>query len=163
MLEKLAFMMRFWDLSARQKALGAPLSSVERIELFALLGLMATDDPLPAPGRPPRSGQAIGAQVAVSGSFVAVEVRMVCAQGVVVAAATALPPGTSTVARLADDASRVEYTVPCLVEWSSPGSPAAMALRVDGAPARRCFVAAPWLSWGATVATPWAHAAPTSP
>jgi hypothetical protein len=84
---------------------------------------------------------------------------MVCAEGVVVATSTALPAVTSTVARLADDATGVEITVPCLVEWRFPGSPAAMALRVDGAPARRSFVETPRLSWGSTRATPWAHAA----
>jgi len=150
MLDKLDFMMRFWDLKARHEYLGVPLSPVERIELLSLLSLMATDDPLPDAGAPPRSEHALGAQITARGSFVAVEVRMVCARGLVVACVTPLPAGQSTVVRLADDATGVEYSVPCVVEWGTVGSPSAMALRVDGAPAR--------MSLGASAAQPWGSA-----
>jgi hypothetical protein len=151
MLEKLDFMMRFWDLKARHESLGAPLSPVERVELLSLLGLMATDDPLPDAGPPPRSAHALEAQMTAHGGFVAVEVRMVCARGVVVACMTPLAAGRSTVVRLADDASGVEYTVPCIVEWGVLGSPSAMALRVDGAPARMSFIVPEGLAWGSAI------------
>ena len=152
MLEKLDFMMRFWDLKARHESLGAPpLSPVERIELLSLLGLMATDDPLPPAGPPPRSEHAIEAQITACGRFIAVEIRMVCARGLVVACMTPLPEGESTVVRLADDESGVEYTVPCVVEWAATGSPSAMALRVDGTPARMAFVAPEGLPWGSAI------------
>ncbi len=151
MLEKLDFMMRFWDLKARHESLGAPLSPVERVELFSLLGLMATDDPLPLPGPPPRSDHALDAQVTAHGSFIGVEVRMVCARGVVVACMTPLPEGQSTVLRLPDEVTGVEYTVPCVVAWGVTGSPSAMALRVDGAPARMAFVDPEGLCWGSAI------------
>ena len=151
MLEKLDFMMRFWDLKARHEALGAPLSPAERVELLSLLGLMATDDPLPPPGPPPRSEHALEAQITARGSFVGVEVRMVCARGVVVACLSPLPEGESTVVRLADDVSGMDYAVPCVVEWAVEGSPSSMALRVDGAPARMTFVEPEALGWGSAI------------
>jgi hypothetical protein len=151
MLEKLDFMMRFWSLMARHEALGAPLSPAERVELLSLLGLMATDDPLPPPGPPPRSEHALEAQITAQGRFVGVEVRMVCARGVVVACLSPLPPGDSTVVRLADQVSGMDYAVPCVVEWGIEGSPSAMALRVDGAPARMTFVEPEALGWGSAI------------
>jgi hypothetical protein len=151
MLEKLDFMMRFWDLKARHESLGAPLLPVERIELLSLLSLMATDDPLPDAGPPPRSEHALEAQITARGGFIAVEVRMVCARGIVVACMTPLPARESTVVRLADDVTGVEYTVPCIVEWGFVGSPSAMALRVDGAPARMSFIVPEGLAWGSAI------------
>jgi hypothetical protein len=151
MLEKLDFMMRFWDLKARHESAGAPLSPVEQVELLSLLNLMATDDPLPEPGAPPRSEHALDAQITAHGGFVAVEIRMVCASGLVVACMTPLPAGQSTVVRLADDGSGVEYNLPCVVEWGVLGSPSAMALCVDGAPARTRFVVPEGLGWGSAI------------
>src|ERR1700679_925977 len=151
MLDKLDFMMRFWDLKARHDSLGAPLSPVERIELLSLLSLMATDDPLPDAGPPPRSEHALEAQVTARGSFVAVEVRMVCARGLVVACITPLPVGQSTVVRLADDATGVEYSVPCVVEWGTVGSASAMALLVDGGAARMGLNVPAGLPWGSAI------------
>jgi hypothetical protein len=151
MLEKLDFMMRFWDLKARHESIGAPLAPIERIELLSLLSLMATDDPLPDAGPPPRSEHALEAQITTHGGFVAVEIRMVCAGGLVVACMTPLPAGHSTVVRHADDVTGVEYTVPCVVEWGFLGSPSAMALRVDGAPARMSFVVPEGLAWGSAI------------
>ncbi len=151
MLEKLDFMMRFWDLKARHGTLGAPLSPVERIELLSLLSLMATDDPLPPAGPPPRSEHALEAQITARGSFVGVEVRMVCAGGVVVACMTPLAAGQSTVLRLAGDTRGFEYTVPCVVEWGMEGSPSAMALRVDGVPSLMSSVDPEGLAWGSAI------------
>lgn len=154
MLEKLDFMMRFWALKARHDALGAPLSPRECIELLSLLNLMATDDPLPEAGPPPRSEHALNAQITARGGFVGVEIRMVCARGVVVACGTPLAVGQSTVVRLTDDTGAVEYTVPCVVEWGFAGSPSAMALRVDGAPARGACLDPEGSAWGPTIS--WA-------
>ncbi len=151
MLDKLDFMMRFWDLKARHESLGAPLTPVERIELLSLISLMATDDPLPDAGPPPRSEHALEAQITAHASFIAVEVRMVCARGLVVACVTPLPAGQSTVVRLADDATGVEYSVPCVVEWGRLGSPSAMALRVDGVPARMSLGVVTGLPWGSAI------------
>jgi hypothetical protein len=168
MLEKLDFMMRFWELKARYEAAirgccarprssasfgaaGAPLSPLERVELLSLLSLMATDDPLPFAGPPPRSEHALEGQITAHGSFVAVEIRMVCASGLVVACLTPLPAGQSTVVRLTDDGTGLEYHLPCVVEWSFAGSPSAMALGVDGAPARMSFVVPEGLPWGSAI------------
>ncbi|APR84433.1 Hypothetical protein A7982_09782 [Minicystis rosea] len=136
MLEKLDFMVRFWDLRARHEAL-APLTPLERGELLSLLSLMVTDDPMPEPGQ--ARGDGIPAQITARGGFLAAELRHVCAAGLVVVAAAPLPVGQSTVVRVADAAAAVEYTLPCVVEWAYVGSPATIALRVDGGPTRmRC-------------------------
>jgi len=150
-LEKLDFMMRFWDLKARHGFLGAPLSPVERVELLSLLGLMATDDPLPPPGPPPRSEHALEALITTCGHFIAVEVRMVCARGLVVACVTPVPTGQSTLVRLARDGTGIEYTLPCVVEWGVVGTPSSMALCVDGAPARMSFTVPEGLAWGSAI------------
>jgi hypothetical protein len=152
-LEKLDFMMRFWDLKARHAAEGggAGLSPGERIDLLSLLGLMATDDPLPGAGPPPRSEHALEAQVTAHGAFLAVEVRMVCAGGLVVACLSPLPEGRSTVVRLADEVAGLLYSVPCVVEWGFAGTPSAMALRVDGSPARARCLPAEGMAWGSAI------------
>src|SRR5262249_38730949 len=49
MLDKLDFMVRFWQLRARHDAIGAPLSAFERVELLSLIRLMAQDLRLPEP------------------------------------------------------------------------------------------------------------------
>jgi len=139
MIEKLDFMVRFWQLRARHKALGAPLSAVERIELLSLLRLMATDLRIPDPGPPPRTEHGVPVQLTAPGGFISGELRLVCADGVLVACATPMRAGHSTILRLADAVSGVEYTLPCVAEWTYIGSPSCMALRVDGAPARLMF------------------------
>lgn len=133
MLEKLDFMVRFWALRARHAA-GAPLSPLERGELLCLLSLMVTDDPMPEPGQ--ARGEGIPAQIAARGGFLAVELLHVCSAGLLVLAPAPLPVGQSTMVRIAIAESGVEYTLPCVVEWTYPGSPTTMALRVDGAPTR---------------------------
>jgi hypothetical protein len=154
MLEKLDFMMRFWDLKARHGSLGAPLSAAERVELLSLLNLLATDDPLPSAGPPPSSRAALAARITRGAGFVAVEVRVVCAQGVVCACRSPLAVGQSTVLRIADEAAAVDYALPCVVEWAHLAAPSAMALRVDGVPARGGVVETEALAWAA--ATGWA-------
>jgi len=134
-LEKLDFMVRFWDLRARHAAAGAPLTALELGELLSLLSLMASDDPLPEPGPPPRTDGVI-VEVTALGVFLAAELRLVCAGGLVLASFVALPPGQSTLVRLVDPASGTEYTLPCVAVWSYPGNPVAVALRIDGVPAR---------------------------
>ena len=139
MLEKLDFMVRFWQLRVRHGALGAPLTSVERIELLSLLRLMSTDLRLPEPGPAPRSDCGLPVQLTAPGGFISGELRMVCADGMVVACATPMRSGNSTIVRPADAVSGFEYTIPCVLEWAHVGRPSAMALRVDGAPARLTF------------------------
>jgi hypothetical protein len=139
MLEKLDFMVRFWQLRARHEALGAPLSASERLELLSLLSLMASDLRLPEPGPAPRVEHGVPAQLTAPGGFLAAELRSVCADGIVLASAVPLRAGTSTIVRLADAVSGLEYALPCVIEWAVTGSPSAMGLRVDGAPSRTAF------------------------
>lgn len=136
MLEKLDFMMRFWSLHARYGALGAPLSAIEQIELLSLIRLMATDYPLPEPGPLPRTESGLSVQLTAPGGFLKGELMMVCAGGLIVACSSPLRAGQSTLLRLADAETELEYTIPCVVSWMYVGAPSAMALRVDGAPAR---------------------------
>jgi hypothetical protein len=69
----------------------------------------------------------------------------------VVACVSPVLAGESTVVRLADERAGVEYTLPCLVEWTCPGSPAAMALSVDGAPAQAAYSAPESGAWRAPI------------
>jgi hypothetical protein len=151
MLEKLDFMVRFWSLKARHAALGAPLTAVERVELLSLLALMATDEPLPEPGPAPRTENAIEIQITAPHGFVAAELRMVCARGLVVAVHTPLAVGSSTIVRLADSTVGFEYTLPCVVAWGFAGMPGAMGLSVDGAPARAVYAAPESGAWRAPI------------
>jgi hypothetical protein len=139
-LEKFDFMVRFWNLRTRHDALGAPLSPFEQIELLSLLNLMASDHPLPEAG-PPGGDHGVPVQLTAPGGFLAGELRVVCAHGIVIACASPLKPGQSTVVRLADAVSGVEYTLPCVVEWAFVGEPSSMALRVDGEATRVSFAA----------------------
>jgi hypothetical protein len=143
MHEKLEFMVRFWQLRARHGALGAPLSGLERLELLSLLSLLSSDQPLPEAGPPPRTDHGLPVQLTAPGGFVAGELRIVCAEGIVVACASPLRAGQSTVVRAADAVTGLEYTLPCVVEWAFTGAPSAMGLRIDGAPARMFFAAPP--------------------
>ena len=139
MLEKLDFMVRFWQLRARHDAIGAPLSALERVELLSLIRLLSTDNRLPEAGPPPKNDHGLPVQLAAPRGFIAAELRMVCADGIVIASASPLRPGTSTILRLADAVSGIEYELPCMVEWAHTSMPAAMALRVDGMPSRTSF------------------------
>jgi hypothetical protein len=145
-LEKLDFMVRFWDLKARHAAAAAPLTALERGELLSLLSLMASDDPLPEPGPAPRT-EGVIVEMTARGGFLAAELRLVCAGGLVLASFVALPRGQSTLVRLVDPASGVEYTLPCVAEWSYPGNPTAVALRIDGVPARAHAAAPEMGAW----------------
>jgi hypothetical protein len=139
MLDKLDFMVRYWQLWARHDAMGAPLAGFERVELLSLIRLMAQDLRLPEPGPAPRIEGGLPVQMTAPGGFLAAELRAVCAEGVVVASAGSLRPGAGTIVRLADAVSGLEYTLPCTVVWSVGGAPGAMALRVDGTPSRVTF------------------------
>lgn len=146
MLEKLDYMVRFWGLRARHES-AAPLSALERGELLSLLSLMVADDPMPAPAPAPRvDGEP--AQVAVRGGFMAAELRQVSAEGLVVLSHAPLAAGQSTVLRVTNPAAGVDYTLPCVVAWTYPGSATTLALRIDGAPTRMTCAAFEAGAWG---------------
>ena len=155
MLEKLDFMMRFWSLHARYGALGAPLSMPEQIELLSLIRLMSTDHPLPEPGPLPRTDESLAVQLTAPGGFLKGELRMVCAGGLVVAVSSPLRMGQSTILRIADTETSLEYTLPCVVSWSYTGAPSMIALRVDGAPARINVPAVTPEVWGSPLGLRW--------
>ena len=43
-MEKLDFLVRFWELRARYEAIGIPLTKSERFELLSLMQLVASED-----------------------------------------------------------------------------------------------------------------------
>jgi hypothetical protein len=139
MLQKLDFLVRFWQLRARHHALGTPLSEAECGELWSLLRLVALERGLPNPGPPPNNDHGIPVQLTAPGGFVAGDVRRIFADGLVVACVRPLPTGSSTIARLADAVTGVEFTLPCEVEWTFVASPSAMCLRINGSPTRATF------------------------
>lgn len=155
MLEKLDFMVRFWDLKARYAA-GEPLTALERGELLSLLSLMVADDPMPEPCGAGARPDSFPVQMAMRGGFTTVDARYVCSAGFVVVSTSSLTAGQSTIVRLAvpgADANAnanadVEYTLPCVVEWTFVGNETTMALRVDGAPTRMKCVPVELGTWG---------------
>ena len=62
MMEKLDFLVRFWELKARHDLVGEPLSASEQIELLSLLQLVTGDLELPRPGTLPRPKNVIPAE-----------------------------------------------------------------------------------------------------
>lgn len=153
MLDKLDFMVRFWRLRARHEALEKPLSALERAELLSLLQLMAADDHMPGIGPAPRTEHGLPAQLSGPGGFISGQIRLVCPEGVVVACKTPQGAGQSTVVRVADAIAGVEYTIPCVIEWTYTGTPGAMALRVDGTPTRTTFAMPDLGLWRPSFAT----------
>lgn len=139
MLNELDFMVRFWQLEARDRSAGARLTAAERAELTSLLRVMATDHHLPPAGPPPRAGRGAPVQLAAPGGFVTGELRLVCAEGLVVASGAQLHARQRTALHLADAVSGLEYTVPCVIEWAWPGPAPALGLRVNGCPTRASF------------------------
>ena len=143
MIEKLDFLVRFWELTARNASLGEPLSSREQMELLSLMQLVTGDLEVPEPGPVDRPKSPIPAQVIGEGTMFPVEIRTVGAAALVVSCASALPNGAQVILRAADAISGVEYAMPCKVLWVHRGSPAILALAVDGIPTRRVFVEVP--------------------
>jgi hypothetical protein len=49
-IDKLGFLVRFWELKARHATLGEPLSASEQLELLSLMQLVTGDCKMPPPG-----------------------------------------------------------------------------------------------------------------
>ncbi len=130
MIDKLGFLVRFWELKARHATLGLPLSGPEQLELLSLMQLVTGDFKMPA--------QLIG-----EGTILPVEVRYVCAAAMVIAGAKSMAPGERVIIRTADAVSGVEFAFPCSVAWVHEGTPCIMAVVVDGIPTRSEFAALP--------------------
>jgi hypothetical protein len=133
-IEKLGFLIRFWELKARHATLGAPLGADEQVELLSLLQLVAGDLRVPEPGMY-ESGN-LPAQMIGEGTILPVDVRHVSAGALLVAATRSMPLGERVIVRTSDAVVGVEYSLPCSVAWVYDASPVVMALVVDGIPTR---------------------------
>jgi hypothetical protein len=140
-IDKLAFLARFWELKARHATLGQPLSPSEQLELLSLMQLVTSDFRMPEPGTCARPANALPAQLIGEGTILPVEVRHVCAAAMLVASARTMAPAERVIIRTADAVSGVELSFPCTVAWVYDASPCILALVVDGIPARSEFAA----------------------
>ena len=143
MLEKLDFLVRFWELKARNASLGEPLGGREQIELLSLMQLVTGDLEAPAVGPVGRPKGALPAQMIGDGTILSVEIRSVTAAAVIISCAGAVPALAPVVLRASDAISGVEYALPCNVLWVYRGAPTIIALSVDGIPTRAVFAGVP--------------------
>ncbi len=139
MIEKLDFLVRFWELKARHATLGEPLGQDEQQELLSLLQLVTSDLKVPEAGAAARVPYALPAQVIGEGRMHAVELRAVTAAALVISSATSLPVGAPVIVRTTDAIRGIEYALPCRVGWVHKGSAFTIALIVDGIPSRSDF------------------------
>jgi hypothetical protein len=142
-IDKLGFLVRFWELRARHATLGEPLSAREQLELLSLMQLVTGDFRMPEPGSCARPANALPAQLIGEGTILPVEVRHVCAAALLVASSKSMSPSERVIIRTADAVSGIEFALPCSVAWVYDASPCIMALVVDGIPARAEFAAMP--------------------
>jgi hypothetical protein len=142
-IEKLDFLVRFWELEARNATLGQPLSAGEQVELLSLMQLVTGDQKMPAAGPVARTRSALPAQVIGDGTIKAIEIRRVSASAILVAGTSSMSVGAQVIVRAADAVSGVEYALPCRVIWAYVGTPCTMALIVDGVPTRTDFSTPP--------------------
>ena len=140
-IEKIDFLVRFWELKARSESCGDPLAPAEQLELLSLMQLVTEQRNVQPAGPVPREAGAIPGQVIGDGAIQSVEIRNVSAAAILVAAATVLSVGAQVIVRIADAVSGVEFALPCEVTWAFNGAPCTMALAVDGIPTRTDFVA----------------------
>jgi hypothetical protein len=140
-IEKLDFLVRFWELKARSESCGDPLAPEEQLELLSLMQLVTVDRKVQSAGPVPRESGAIPGQVIGDGAIQPIEIRNVSAAAILVAAASVLSVGAQVIVRIADAVSGVEFALPCEVTWAFQGAPCTMALAVDGIPTRTDFVA----------------------
>ncbi|MGO9835069.1 MAG: hypothetical protein ACLP1X_12715 [Polyangiaceae bacterium] len=135
-IDKIAFLARFWELKARHATMGQPLSSAEQIELLSLMQLVTGDFKMPEPGTCVRPVDALPAQLIGEGTILPVEIRYTSAAALLVASVKPMTPGERAIVRMSDAISGVEFALPCSVCWVYDASPCIMALVVDGIPAR---------------------------
>jgi hypothetical protein len=142
-IDKLDFLVRFWELRARNESLGDPLLPHEQIELLSLMQLVTGDLDIPPAGPVERPKQALPAQMIGDGTILPVELRAVGAAVLRVSCASTVPVGAHIILRAADAISGVEYALPCSVLWVYRGAPTIVALGVDGIPTRTVFTDIP--------------------
>jgi hypothetical protein len=138
-MEKLDFLVRFWELRARYEALGLPLTKSERFELLSLLQLFAAEDEPSAIEAVDSSRRGVPVQLTAGSGFLSGDLKVLSAERLVVGAASPLPLGERTVVYIADAVTGIEYTVPCVVTWSREDEPCLIGLALDGLPSRSQF------------------------
>ena len=143
MIEKLDFLVRFWELKARNASLGEPLAAHEQVELLSLMQLVTGDLDAPSAGPVGRPRSALPAQMIGDGTILSVEIRNVTAAAVIVSCASTVPACAPVILRAADAISGVEYALPCKVLWVYRAAPTIVALVVDGIPTRAVFAGIP--------------------
>ena len=143
MIEKLDFLVRFWELKARNASLGEPLAGREQIELLSLMQLVTGDLDAPSVGPVERPRGALPAQMIGDGTILPVEIRNVTAAAVIVSCASTIPAFAPVILRAADAITGVEYALPCKVLWVYRAAPTIVALVVDGIPTRAVFAGIP--------------------
>jgi hypothetical protein len=142
-IDKIGFLVRFWELQARHATLGTPLGDREQLELLSLMQLVTSDVKMPEPGTCARPTNALPAQLIGEGTILTVELRYVCAAAILVASAKSMTPAERVIIRTADAISGVEYALPCSIAWVYDASPCILALVVDGIPTRSEFALMP--------------------
>lgn len=143
MIDKLDFLVRFWELRARNVSIGEPLAAHEQLELLSLWQLVTGDLEVPPPGVVGRPRSAVPAQLIGDGTILGVEVRSVTAAAIIVSCASRVPAGSNVILRATDVVSGVEYVLPCNVLWVHEAAPTILAMRVDGIPTREVFAEVP--------------------
>ncbi len=138
-MEKLDFLVRFWELRARFEVLGVPLTKSEGFELLSLLQFLAADNEPEAIESIDASSRGIPAQLTAGSGFLAAELKDLSAERLVIGAVEGLPNGQRTILYVADAVSGVEYVVPCVVTWSREDEPCLIGLAPDGVPTRSEF------------------------
>jgi len=141
-IEKLDFLVRFWELKARHATLGQPLAAREQVELLSLMQLVQGEFEVPPAGPVKATRASLPAQLIGDGGMRRVEIRGLSAGALLVASGTPIAGGGQVILRATDAVTGVEYALPCKVMWVHPGSerdPCTMALVVDGIPTRSVF------------------------
>ena len=133
MIEKLRFLVRYWDLLARTSSTGA-LTHHETLELHALMHVLNSDAKLPPPSIVSRKLYALPAALLLQRGAARVELRQVNASGFVIAAARPLPLETLSVLRVSDPETGHDYTFPCRLAWKHDVGTSTIALTIDGRP-----------------------------
>jgi hypothetical protein len=138
-MEKLDFLVRFWELRARYEAIGVPLTKNERFELLSLLQLVASEDEPSVIEAVDSSRRGVPAQLTAGSGFLSGDLKELTSERLVVGAASPLPLGERTVVYIADAVTGIEYTVPCVVSWTREDEPCLIGLAPDGLPSRSQF------------------------
>jgi hypothetical protein len=142
-IQRLDFLVRFWELSARHATLGYPLVASEQSELLSLMALVHADSPASAASRPDPANDSFPGQLVGEKETFPVELREVSVAGMRVTCSRVVGEGVHVVVRVADALRGVEYVLPCRVTRVQAGAPATMGLVVDGIPSRITFVSGP--------------------